>query len=498
MASNAGSPPTSATVIGSVDIKPIMSRQPSLCMKPAQTPPAASPAATSPSASLSLTSKEWIIPPRPKPGRKPATDTPPTKRKAQNRAAQRAFRERRAARVGELEEQLKQIEDENDQEQDTLKMTIERLEKDVERYQVDLARWVDRCRKLETELVALKSAPTTDSVSGESGQDRVRTPTDTEANDNSVGCGNCTLETRCQCIDDAFTAMGGEGVTSPHQHGKRSRSPVHAEGEKRIKLEPKEPLEIDFTAVYSSKVLPSTTQAADRSSASIPADPCGFCSDGTPCICAEMAAEHEQAQHQEQLSVSLNRPIATVNAPRQLDQFTPPPSEGDVSISIPALSPSSGCASGPGSCAQCRADPNSTLFCKSLAASRAQSASTPAGCCGGKGPGESCCQTQNGSSVPLPPRTTRSRAAATTSSQPRTRLPPPPKAGVTLTCADAYTTLSRHPAYERASGDIATWLPKLHASDAHTGMGGRPALEIDAANVMAVLRDFDRRFGQDR
>lgn len=77
-----------------------------------------------------------------------------------------------------------------------------------------------------------------------------------------------------------------------------------------------------------------------------------------------------------------------------------------------------------------------------------------------------------------------------------TRLPP--KAGLTLSCADAYTTLSRHPAYERASGDIAKWLPKLHATESSTSMNGRPALEIDAANVMAVLKDFDRRFGQNR
>src|ERR1700712_4545621 len=52
-----------------------------------------------------VTTKEWVIPPRPKPGRKPATDTPPTKRKAQNRQAQRAFRERKTALVGELQEQ---------------------------------------------------------------------------------------------------------------------------------------------------------------------------------------------------------------------------------------------------------------------------------------------------------------------------------------------------------------------------------------------------------
>ena len=69
---------------------------------------------------------------------------------------------------------------------------------------------------------------------------------------------------------------------------------------------------------------------------------------------------------------------------------------------------------------------------------------------------------------------------------------------MTLTCADAYTTLSRHPAYEKASGEIATWMPKLHASDTVPGVEqkGRPAMEIDAANVMAVLKDLDRRFGK--
>ncbi len=205
---------------------------------------------------MSLTSKEWIIPPRPKPGRKPATDTPPTKRKAQNRAAQRAFRERRAARVGELEEQLKQIEEENEHEQDMLKMNISKLEKEVEQYRADLTNWVDRCRELENELRSLKSASSTTTAVAKSGQEVVIQQPDAEAvaaNDNSIGCGKCTLETRCQCIDEAFTAMGGEAVADAHQHEKRPHSPVQASyEEKRIKLEPKDHLEIDFTAAYTS------------------------------------------------------------------------------------------------------------------------------------------------------------------------------------------------------------------------------------------------------
>ncbi|KAK4944367.1 hypothetical protein LTR10_016253 [Elasticomyces elasticus] len=511
MAATAGSPPATTNTGGPIETKPILSRHPSLCMKPVQSPPADSPNPATPSAPLSLTSKEWVIPPRPKPGRKPATDTPPTKRKAQNRAAQRAFRERRAARVGELEEQLKQIEDEHEHEEEVLKRTVDKLEKEVEQYRADLANWVDRCRRLENELVALRSSTASSLKHGESGRDKPSAVADTAINDTTVGCGNCTLETRCQCIDDAFTAMGGESATSVHQHEKRPHSPMHEDGDKRIKVEPRETMEVDFTTMYMPKdAPPSVSRLEDRRGATAAvADPCGFCSDGTPCICAEMAAEQEQAQAQIQstAAVSLARPLPlgpTANPPRQLNQFTPPPSEGDVSMSVPAVAPSSegGCGtSGPGTCAQCRADPNSTLFCKSLAASRAQSvngsgtaASLPQGCCGGSATTGSCCQSRNApGSVPLPPRTTRSRAAAAA-----TDRVPPPKAGVTLTCADAYTTLSRHPAYERASGEIATWLPKLHANDAAPPMVGRPALEIDAANVMAVLKDFDRRFGQNR
>ena len=459
-------------------------------MKPAQTPPATSPRSTSTPASLSLTSKQWVVPPRPKPGRKPATDTPPTKRKAQNRAAQRAFRERRAARVGELEEQMKQVEDEHEEEQEALRTTVDKLEKALEQCQTDLEHWIDRCRRVEKELAALKSS-TSPTKSSSPSQDNV----DPTTNDTSIGCGNCTLDTRCQCIDDAFSAMGGDGsAVEPHQHEKRPLSPSHASGEKRIKREPKESLEIDFTTAYGSKT-PAAPRVENHSPTSAVADPCGFCSDDTHCICAEVAAEQEQAQTN---AIS----IISRTAPRQLDQFTPPPSEGDVSMPLPSagtILPSTCGSSGPGTCAQCRADPNSTLFCKSLAASRAQSSAPPsAGCCGAQTPGGSCCQSTNAVPLRTSPRTARSRVTAGIQPGQRTASS---GSGVTLTCADAYTTLSRHPAYERAADDIGEWMPRLHATEptasgTSVAMEARPALEIDAANVMAVLRDFDRRFGK--
>ncbi|CUM64937.1 uncharacterized protein PRCAT00002555001 [Priceomyces carsonii] len=77
-----------------------------------------------------ITSKEWVLPPRPKPGRKPSVDTPASKRKAQNRAAQRAFRERRATRVQELEEKLMEVEKEKEVKEMGLVNTISRLKSD--------------------------------------------------------------------------------------------------------------------------------------------------------------------------------------------------------------------------------------------------------------------------------------------------------------------------------------------------------------------------------
>lgn len=479
MAAEATSPSTAASPGTPVDVKPNISRRPSLIMKPAQTPPAASPPPNSANANMSLTSKEWVIPPRPKPGRKPATDTPPSKRKAQNRAAQRAFRERRAARVSELEDEIKRIDDENDREQDSLRVRVSQLEREVEQHRLDLVSWVDRCTRLENELSSLRASRAASKTPAHSPIHNQPDPPDT-----TVGCGKCTLDTRCQCIDDAFDAMNGDILPDPLSD-KRHHSPDHTRRGKRVKTEPSDNLEIDFTAMYSKPQ--SSSHKQQPSPTLVIADPCGFCSDGTPCICAEMAAEQERSQPA-LLHQSTTSTVARSDIPHQFSEFTPPPSEGDVV-------PTQTCAIGPGTCAQCLADPNSTAFCKSLAASRSQSRAQGAeGCCGGRTPGGSCCSTQ---AVRLPPRTTRSRAAAASSSNLQ-------KPAVTLTCADAYTTLSRHPGYARATGEMTTWLPKLHASDAatdgKTGVLGnvqsRPAMEIDAANVMAVLKDFDRRFGR--
>lgn len=80
--------------------------------------------------------KSLKLPPK-KPGRKLDTTIPPTKRKAQNRAAQRAFRERKEKHVKDLEDRVSELENEaaaTNHENEFLKHQVERLQAELDKY----------------------------------------------------------------------------------------------------------------------------------------------------------------------------------------------------------------------------------------------------------------------------------------------------------------------------------------------------------------------------
>ncbi|RDW88326.1 hypothetical protein BP6252_00358 [Coleophoma cylindrospora] len=470
-----------------------------------------------------ITRKEWIVPPRPKPGRKPATDTPPTKRKAQNRAAQRAFRERRAARVGELEEQLEETKEEQQRREADLRDKIQRLEADVLRFSGEIQSWRIRCDTLDriaeyerrekdaalTELSYLRNGARTtgtDAVPLPPRRNRHQEPKESPSLPSALtptpvepaGCGNCTPN-QCQCLEEALkVSTSGCGkchagsncecleatitgtvlsISTSNDH-KRPLSPsAEDSSEKRHRSGSSTPLEIDFTAQFSSKPITNhviPTQEIADPIVSRPTESCGFCADGGFCVCAENAA-HAPNDRENRLAPLLN-------------DMTPPPSDTDVdgtqaSIKLPSLQPnqmhrpmgapaaSNSCVNGPGTCAQCQSDPKAGLFCRSLAAMRESSNSAPPeGCCGGKGAGGGCCK-----STPAP--------------APVQQQPPP-----SLSVADTYKTLSTHRNFEQASDELNTWLGRLHATPPHHA--GRAPMEVEAASVMGVLKLFDRRFGR--
>ncbi|EGS20656.1 putative transcription factor [Thermochaetoides thermophila DSM 1495] len=542
-----------------------------------------------PQGGLSMTTKEWVVPPRPKPGRKPATDTPPTKRKAQNRAAQRAFRERRAARVGELEEQL-------ESEKAAHEKAVRELQERISMLELETQTLQSRCRWLESALererqsrngqattswdspsmepprhtsffspqtqpqpqpsqlapaaVAapgmrpLKPAPLKSSIISPvtieqpkplpqpfsitqivSPLEEVISPVDLTCGkcgtngscacaeavmattDIAIGCGKCTLGSRCQCLEETL----GVSVPATSSDLKRPGSPPPTSPEeKRQRSDAGIVMETDFTAIFSSQSnkdpAPSTFSSSTQPlmTSEPPRDPCGFCKEGTYCVCAD--------------SMITSEPQPLI-APTQTR--TPPPSENDVAptpmevtatgaIKLPNLrngqrqhrtaakpqqpaasATLSGCGpNGPGTCAQCLADPKSGLFCRSLAANfeknnpGASLAGGGGGCCGGGGPG-GCCKSGN----------SNSDSQTSTSGF-----------GLSLSCAEAYKTLASHRHFDEAADDIGSWLPKLKAlpiprpsepgAGSGQGLTRRAPIEVEAASIMSVLKDFDVRFGR--
>ncbi|KAI1313317.1 hypothetical protein F5Y03DRAFT_381433 [Xylaria venustula] len=500
----------------------------------------------------SITSKEWVIPPRPKPGRKPATDTPPTKRKAQNRAAQRAFRERRAARVGELEEELEEQREEHERVHQQLRQLADGLQAEVDSLKSQCGDLKDNLEKERAERIAATNEleslqrrwrDETSSISSRnnsfmSHHERVQSfssqlpaprgsltntvpihrkstafsipqmispPESSDypqeipdlagcGNCNSTGlcacvdavlenttteCGKCSIGTRCECIESVLNPS----ITATETELKRKSDsiPEMAPEEKRQKAK-SYPNEIDFTSMFAKKevtIAPPPPEPLPSAQPLLqPREPCGFCTESSYCMCAETAAAQTLPPMSQQIQ-------------------TPPPSEDDVgpspmevtstgAIKLPSLRSlnrnfqstrkPTGCgANGPGTCSQCLSDPKSGLFCRSLAASFARESGSPSGgCCGGSA-GGGCCKSAK------PPAQTSN-----------------PATGVSLSCADAYQTLSSHPCFERATDEIETWLPKLKAAPKPGNTFGRTALDVETASIMGVLKEFDVRFGSNK
>ncbi|MCJ1247953.1 hypothetical protein MMC30_005168 [Trapelia coarctata] len=474
-----------------------------------------------------LTQKEWVIPPRPKPGRKPATDTPPTKRKAQNRAAQRAFRERRAAKVGELEEQMREMEEEDEREQNELRSQIFRLEGGVKDYERLVNECSERMRVLEQQLAQERNARAEvqrdlaryrgeemplDVVPLAPRKKPHETPppvpeipsNEVPADEAVLGCGKCTINTRCECFERAVD-LANLSVINPGSSAKRQHSPFQHEHEQNKRLrygqnndfKPENELEIDFTTRY----------AAQSSASAIPPRPaaptmqgfegCGFCQDGTTCICAEIAEDAKASaagvsNASRMLSGPSNTNHTTINTSGAV---SPPPPYNYYAMSVATTNP---CANGPGTCGQCQSSPTSTLFCKALAATRSElrttAAQTPTPCNSGSsapcGKLDNCCRSHPEN---VGPNTPTSYSNPLVFPQPASNLPAQPIRGPTLSCADTYITLSRHPCFDRAGAELGSWLPKLATvsrANKHT------PLEIEAASVMGVLKYFDRRFGR--
>lgn len=210
----------------------------------------------------------------------------------------------------------------------------------------------------------------------------------------------------------------------------------------RHHAKPGDDMEIDFTSSRPSarRPPPLTTSVSSVSlTATAAPDPCGFCQDGTACLCAEIANDQQAEQR------------------------------GIESKLLPALIVSRNpCNDGPGTCAQCRSDPRSATFCKSLEATRSEQRST---------------------ANPFKSRRKENQSAPSARDSNNTAI-----TGASLSCADAYTQLSRHPAYQRASENPSSWMPNLATFPTESGV---TAYEIEAASILQTFRCFENKFDSD-
>lgn len=554
---------------------------------PSSTMPTLMPTPTAtPRAGTTIMSKEWVVPPRPKPGRKPATDTPPTKRKAQNRVAQRAFRERRAARVGELEEYIRAIEEEHARALAARDSQVADARSQVDRHAVDLEWWKNRCRELEEELIDQRRETETSMSQGDkksapqfdnNNQPPLVSSTEEGESREALSCGKCSPDD-CKCMTDVLQIPDPSielDTATDESFTSQKDQPLTSSGAAEGAKSDYEDMEIDFTTHFSStgRLSDSTGfgSSADDSTGAATFESCGFCQEGTSCVCAEMAQERHQKIDDEQPRVSSpSPPPASPRRPRVIDleqihlgadvhgdveepvarrmptiqsltRFTPPPDDGAESFASTQLKAErkpaaptkrNPCANGPGTCEQCQRDPASTLFCKVLASNGAKKAkpnrsernlSAAGAGCPGRRSSSGCCKSSSrstgaatcASSNPNANVNATANANANTSSSSSSSS----SAGKFLNCADSYTVLSRHPQFSRATNDLSSWVPRLNiqpntssASDidpntnatATVGVAGatgaieqvdqRPAIEVEAASVMNVLRYFDRRF----
>ena len=303
----------------------------------------------------------WNIPKRVKPGRKPATDTPPTKRKAQNRAAQRAFRERKAARIDALEDEKRQIR--NDymhvelQCRDELAQAVQNVRSEFER---EISFWKEKADRLEktlelercTRSSVLPSKVTKFMAAVTSTVVASVTRSEDEIeyyNEEIDPCARCGDAGRCPCLEK-YTASALEendciieksDVTESTQNSCNDVPLQHNSAESYIP--------IDFT-----KYDPTQRSHPLQPTVSIkPDEYCGFCVSDGICICkSEMGRETISSQPQLETSRSDQNDFLNTKSPRN-------GSGGIVSGS-----------SGPGTCQDCQSNPQQRMICQQLAKRR--------------------------------------------------------------------------------------------------------------------------------
>lgn len=303
-------------------------------------------------------SKEWVLPPRPKPGRKPCEDIPSSKRKAQNRAAQRAFRERRANRVSELEEKIMDMERDRTVSEGILNNMIKTLQNENKA----LKALNSKLKNENFEINSKLSKITENNISSSNS-------TSFESLFNLEPQSAVPLKRKLQ--EKSSISNSGDEIdfTNTFVFKKPRKMPklkdVFINNNNDLSMEPSEVLSSDTTKTTMPSKTTSIHMAKSISlpvSDNIPFESCGFCSEESPCVCREIETEQQIRQQEEIKNIKEAKLKSDIEKKERelILELTKSATREDISQIAK-------CTGNPGTCLQCRDDPLSTLFCKTVA-----------------------------------------------------------------------------------------------------------------------------------
>lgn len=301
------------------------------------------------------TAKFHVIPPRPKPGRKPATDEPQTKRKAQNRESQRNFRKRKQEKVEELTKQVEiaaqlHRDEKNTMlaEMDALKNHVKNLERILEERTAERDYWKAHHDELQGGKGARPTA-THPAMFASSAIPSFDSPSMMEDPDSAGLCGRCTPE-HCQCLEESLAMTDSqdppymEAVALPRRGG--GITPMQGVEGQMPKVEDASELETDFTAVFAAPPRVELDFTIDGEHQT-----CGFCTSPENCLCRDSSL-------------------------RSSGDETSPFSAATSSTSVSSISAPAVVKGTPGSCADCQTNPEQRAWCQRVAQLRNEAAPT--------------------------------------------------------------------------------------------------------------------------
>ncbi|KAJ7103418.1 hypothetical protein B0H15DRAFT_211874 [Mycena belliarum] len=317
-------------------------------------------------------SKEWVIQPKPKPGRKPKKDAAPVQeeeeqvdckgRRVQNRAAQRAFRERKQSQLADLQARVQSYEQGEIERNVALQNIAKRLKEENEALRRENTSLKDKLVRAEQERDLPRD------------NDRKRWRDDSPAS-SVASTQRKKYKVDHDVQDTAQAPRFAHSYISPPQ-SMVSSPDSNSSSDARF---PSVPFDTHSEAFAAFSNLKSET--------GFPPFDCGFCTEDTPCVCRDVF-QQSAGVVEHKLNVTPIRSIVLGTPPPEepsiLDNLPPyqPPvplrlrprgtaqlnTIFQVSSSSPSTSTPANCSGDPSNCPACADDSFGKAFCEKISA----------------------------------------------------------------------------------------------------------------------------------